>query len=264
MRDLSRHGRIAPVYGHVFIEETCRTYGIERRRHALATRRLPFLADTAAFICNDFIKIWHSELVQGRGVNARLFMKPKQRERFISAWRNFPADGSWHAWHASLAALDEEDRKRSAQKQILQGVRDEIASWKQDVVYDPKKHGVSDLSGYIDANLEHWGKLFIPALIKSHNPKEVATRWARDPDAYPYFTTFVKNMLYIHHHTATTPNAIDRNAQADMDVMTHLLHADVLVSNETRFMRTAFEEVWRPKGKVIFTSAEFDAFLRKL
>lgn len=62
----------------------------------------------------------------------------------------------------------------------------------------------------------------------------------------------------------TKPNAIDLNAQADMDVMTHFLHADVLVSNETRFMRTAFDEVWRPKGKVLFTSPEFAAFIQKL
>lgn len=53
-------------------------------------------------------------------------------------------------------------------------------------------------------------------------------------------------------------------AGADLDVMTHLLHADALVSNETRFMRTAFDDLWRPKGKIIFTSSEFAAFLLKL
>lgn len=135
---------------------------------------------------------------------------------------------------------------------------------KQDVCYDPKKHGVADLRGYINTNLEFAGKLFIPALVKSRNPVEVANRWARSPDFYPYFTTFVKNMLYIAHHAATRPNAIDLNAQADLDIMTHLLHADALVSNEKRFMRKAFDDLWRPKRKVLFTSPEFATFLLKL
>lgn len=264
MRELCRKGRIAPVYGHVFIEETLRTYGSERRRADLVTRRLPFLADTATFICNDFLEIWHSELVQGRGVNARVFMKAKARDRLLAAWRNVPPDGSWRAWHASTAAREEEDRKRAAQKQTSQGIRDEIVAWKQNAGYDPKRHGTPDLRRYIDANLVYGGKQFISALIQCHNPDAVADRWARDPSAYPFFTTFVKNMFYIAHHAATMPNSIDLNAQADMDVMTHLLHVDVLVSNEARFLRTAFNDVWRPKGKVMFTSSEFAAFLRKL
>jgi len=264
LRILCRKGRIAPVYGHVFIEETLRTYGAERRRADLVTRRLPFLADTATFICNDFQEIWHSELVQGRGVNARIFMVERKRERLVSAWRNVPPDGSWRAWHASADAREEEERKRAAQRQTSQEIRNEITTWKQNVNYDPKWHGAPDLRRYIEANLIYGGKQFIPALVQCHNPVEVAERWARAPDSYPFFTTFVKNMLYIAYHAATMPNSIDLNAQADMDVMTHLLHADVLVSNEKRFMRTAFNDLWRPKRKVIFTSAEFANYLRKL
>lgn len=128
LRDLCQRGRISPVYGHIFIEETQRTYGIEKRRADLVTRRLPFLADTGTFICNDFLDIWHSELVQGRGTNARIFMEPSRRERLVAAWRNVPSDGSWHAWHASAAARAEEDRKRAAQKLTSQEVRDEFAA----------------------------------------------------------------------------------------------------------------------------------------
>jgi hypothetical protein len=72
-------------------------------------------------------------------------------------------------------------------------------------------------------------------------------------------------MTYLGYYSATRPNdAIDRNAQADLDLMTHLLCADALVTNETGFMRKAFEDLWRPQGKVIFTSPEFAEFIRKL
>jgi hypothetical protein len=191
-------------------------------------------------------------------------MAPRSRERLVTAWRNVPADGSWHAWQASAAERQEEDRKREAQKQTSKGIRDEILAWKHKVDYDPRLHGLPDLQRYIKDNLEFGGKLFIPALVKAANPRAVANMWSRAPEAYPFFTTFVRNMLYISHFAASQTDGIDLNAQADMDVMTHLLHADVLVSNETRFMRTAFNEVWRPKRKVLFTAAQFADFLKKL
>ena len=98
-------------------------------------------------------------------------------------------------------------------------------------------------------------------LVKCKNPKAVADRWSRAKTQYPYFTTFVINMLYIAHYAMIKANSgIDLNAQADLDLMTHLLRADVLVSNETGFLRTAFDDLWRPRGKVIFTSEQFADF----
>lgn len=50
--------------------------------------------------------------------------------------------------------------------------------------------------------------------------------------------TFVINMLYIAHHAMTKPNdKIDLNAQADLNLMTHLLHADArtAVGREPQF-----------------------------
>ncbi len=66
-------------------------------------------------------------------------------------------------------------------------------------------------------------------------------------------------------YAATRPNdRIDLNAQADLDLMTHLLRADALVSNETGLLRNAFNDIWRPRGKVLFSSQEFADFIKKL
>ena len=46
--------------------------------------------------------------------------------------------------------------------------------------------------------------------------------------------------------------------------MTHLLHADVLVSNETGFLKHAFGQIWLPQGKVLFTSEQFAAHISKM
>jgi hypothetical protein len=72
-------------------------------------------------------------------------------------------------------------------------------------------------------------------------------------------------MLYMTYYAAVHNNdRIDENAQADLDLMTHLLHADVLVSNETRFMRRAFTDLWEPRGKILLTSEQFVGLLGKL
>ena len=54
------------------------------------------------------------------------------------------------------------------------------------------------------------------------------------------------------------------NAQIDLDILTHLTRADIVVTNETGFMRQAFDDIWRPQGKRIFASEEFASYLDSL
>lgn len=101
--------------------------------------------------------------------------------------------------------------------------------------------------------------------IAPSNWRAVSTRWHRDPAAYRYFTQFVENMVYKEALFVSDPSApIDLNAQPDLDLMTFLLDADVFVTNEKGFARRAFEDIWRPRGKVLFTSAEFAKLLASM
>jgi hypothetical protein len=264
MRQLCRRGKLTAVYGHVFLEETMRTYGSEKHRHALVTRRLPFIIDTVGVICDDFVNIWHSELVQGRGLKACVYMRKRCKQRFLDNCRNVPADGSWRAWHDTAASRAEEDLKRAEQKKISQDIREEILCWKVNSKFDPKKCGVPELWPFIQQNLLHAGRMFINTLVPCKDPQAVCDRWVQKPNDHPFFTIFVQNMLYIAFHAMVKPEAIDLNAQADLDVMTHLFHSNVLVTNELRFLRSAFEDLWHPRGKVIFTAKEFASFIGKL
>lgn len=265
LQRLCKTGRIQPVYGHVFLEETLRAYGIEKRRDDLVNKWLPFIVSTVDRFCNDFVGIWREELIQGRGRKANVFMPARMQRRVAAALANVPLDGSWRAFHESKAERDVEAGKRLAQRDISKEIRQEVSEWKKAFGYDPKRHGEADFKRYVAFELDPAGRSFIESLIPCWNPRAVADRWARDKDAYPYFTTFVKNMLYIAFCAATRPNdKIDPNAQADMDLMTHLLWADAIVSNEEGFLRQAFEDVWMSKGKVLLTSEQFAAFIEKL
>lgn len=263
---LCRIGRVVPVYGHVFLEEVWRSYGNEGKRVHLVERWIPFIVDTVDRLCEDFITIWHRELVQGRGRKTNIFMKPAKQVPLLRNLRTVPADGTWKAWHASQTERMVEDNKRTAQREVSKAIRQEVADWRKAVSYSEQKHGkVIPFVEFVEREIDRTGREFVEALIECLDPRVVADRWTRDKAAYPYFTTFVENMIYTGYYAATRPNEkIDLNAQADLDLMTHLLRADVLVSNETGFLRNAFNDIWRPRGKVIFTSPEFADFTKKL
>ena len=63
-------------------------------------------------------------------------------------------------------------------------------------------------------------------------------------------------------YAATEQNIrLDKNAQADYELMTYLNHADILVSADTRFQLSAFVALWKPHGKKLLTPEEFVAFI---
>jgi hypothetical protein len=254
--------RVLPIYGHVFIEETLRAYGSAGKRDILVSRWLPFVIATCNSICNDFNSIFHEELVQGRGTHAHQLMPRRDYDRLKERIPQIPLDGTWRAWHASKEERDIEDEKRAAQREISKGIRAEVVDWKKAVGYQPAKHGLPDFERYVQTEIDRAGREFISILIKARNTREVANRWARNKQFYPYFTEFVRNMLYMAYYAMTKPSApIDLNAQADLNVMAHLLHGDVLVSNEQGFLRTAFHDLWKPRGRVLMTGSEFLKYL---
>ncbi|CAN7692636.1 hypothetical protein [Duganella sp. LjRoot269] len=264
LRRLFASGRILPIYGHVFIEETMRAYGADGKRELLVNRWLPFIMATCNSICNDFNSIFHEELVRGRGLHARQFMSRRNHDRVKEQLPKIPLDGTWHAWHASRAERDIEDEKRAAQRQISKEIRAEVLDWKRTIQYQPTKHGTPNLNRYIQIEIDNAGRDFIDVLVKSRNTRAIADRWSRNKDFYPYFTEFVRGMLYMAFYSSTKPNApIDLNAQADLNVMAHLLHGDILVTNELGFLRTAFLDLWKPKGKVLMTGEQFMNYLNK-
>ena len=65
-------------------------------------------------------------------------------------------------------------------------------------------------------------------------------------------------MVYTFYHATCRPNeGIDRNAQIDFEQLTYLTWADIVVSNDERFFRLAFEAIWKPRGKRLETAESF-------
>ncbi len=265
MLTLCRQRRVAPIYGHVFLEETLRAYGNAGKREALVKRWLPFIFASTDRICNGLDFIWHQEVVEGRGRRTKLYLRNREFNRIVERFSQIPLDGSWRAWHATKDERAAEDAKRAAQRDLHKEMRQTVADWRKAVRYHPKRHGTFDLERYFESEVEHIGREFIGTVVPCKHARGIRDRWARSKQDYPFFTACMISMLYMGQYAMTQANkAIDLNAQADLFLMTHLLHSDVLVSNETGFLRDAFNDLWKPWGKVLFTSAEFDALLRRL
>lgn len=264
IRDLVRQNRIAPVYGHVVLEELLRSYGSDRRRDDLLRRQLPFIAETAKYFCRDHSEIWHSELVQGRGGHACFYLGQKEFDRRVSQFRHAASRDFSAAWEESLRERREDDDKKKAQKRLAQKIREEYAAKLKE------KPELLDISlptiwrGHVQDTLKFAGRLLIESQVICRSPSGVVARWIKAPNNYPYFTSIVKNLLYQSFYAATKKDKLDENAQSDLDIMAHLLRAEILVSNEMGFMRTAFNDLWKPSGKVLMTTERFLNYIRNL
>lgn len=263
---LCRAGRVTPIYSHIFIEESMRAYAIEGKRDDLVNRWLPMVIQSAEAVCDDFVHLWREELVQGKGRKAWPFMRAARYGTFKRGVENIPADGSWRAFKETEEERAIEDQKRGTQRKNFLGMREDIAAWSK---ANPGAFKAA-MKDFNPAHLppdevEGFGWLTIDGSLPCWNPKEVFSRWARSKDNYPFFTQFAKNMVYASRHAMSKHGQkIDLNAQADMDLLTHLLHADVVVSNETGFLKTAFDDLWKPRGKVLMTTPQFVAHLARL
>jgi hypothetical protein len=266
MRDLCRRGRIIAIYGHVFLEETLRTYGKKSRRDELIARRLPFVADTAALIGKDLLEIWQEEVVRARGPRANVYWSGAKKDRYVEKYKNPSSEALARAWSESDVHRSEDRRKTTAQVATLAGARSEAreALKQENFRASGAMRTISFDALLRVTNLVASGRRLIKRHARAKRLDAIADRWASAPDFYPFFSASIRNFIYMTYYATTKEAALDQNAQADLDIMTHLLRAHALVSNETRFLRTAFDDMWRPKGKILFTAAQFDAFIRRL
>ena len=84
-------------------------------------------------------------------------------------------------------------------------------------------------------------------------------RWANERERCPYFTAWAKGLLYLQFYAARYPNMkIDEHGQADIEHLMYLEHADVMVSEETTFLRQAFLDLYEHRGKRYWTLDELE------
>ena len=266
IKRLQNAGRVDLVYSAVMLEETLRAHARPSTRKDLVDRWLPFILDTAPRLGDEITSIWQKELIQGDRSEAAFYMSRDKYDSTVAELQTISAHSDWPVLKAAEKDIHNDDLLKKARRAKSLAMREE-ARKKAEEAGVPKL-GRENVGAVIERStplMEHIGPDLIERFVSPENWRDVSTRWASNKVAYPFFTEFVRNevfreILFMTDHSVR----VDSNAQADLDILTCLLHADALVTNETAFMRTAFDHLWRPRGKVIFTSAEFAEFLSRL
>lgn len=257
-----RARRITPIYCPIFLEEVTRAYGIPGKRKELVNRWLPFIEKTTSRITEELPRIFHMELVEGKGPKADFHMRRKVQKYLFSQLRNAPEEGTWNIWEQSKNERDHSDHKRKATHKIIGTMRAQMGEWRRNATQQELNSPTPLYWQYSNNELDNMGRKFMPRLISPANPYAIADVWSRYKDKFPFYTGYIHNMLYLCYYAMTKPNnRIDPNATADLEIMLYLIHADAIVSDEEGFLKTAFHDLWQPKGKLFFSVKEFIQFI---
>ncbi len=83
--------------------------------------------------------------------------------------------------------------------------------------------------------------------------------WLMKRSKCPFFCDWAQGMLYSGFYNMKYPNlGIDENAQADIQHLIFLREVDAIISNETGFMRKAWEDIYAPLGKKYLSISELE------
>ncbi len=248
-----------------FLEETVSLYEKPENRDELRAQ-LPFILD----ICNGrwFLQaeeLWNLELVQHAGPNANVFVKEWRRRDTERRMREgVLGPMPWTELLSSLPSKDAERQKQFRQHALHVEMRKEVAD-KRKAADVPKHAKPAAASELINHEADSWGWELISRFIHHPDKRGIYCAWKKNKMSCPFFTSFVEGTLYGQWHAMVEYNKkIDLNAQVDIQLLSYLHRADVVVSNDERFLKDAFAELWLPKRKRLFSSEQLVTFLKIL
>lgn len=159
----------------------------------------------------------------------------------------------------------QKERERAAKlRKIGVNIRHEIAQQFKAINPSKKPSDVDAKEAWtsmLRAQLDRFGEgLIVRKHLYQAGRRSVALRtWSNTKDHCPYFTNWVKGLLYVQFYAAFYSNSkIDEHSQADIQHLIYLEHADVLVSEEKAFMRQAFMDLYQESGKQYWTLDELE------
>ena len=263
---LSQRYAVSVYHTPVFLEETISMYLKLKNREELK-RQLPFILE----VCNGKwfrrrADLWVKELVESAGERESSLMPNSEQKNIEANIRSIILDENIGEEELSSVRAEKELEKLRAHKnkEVYKGIRDEFSS---ELSEDLKKGlKINDFYDWFsNSHMNHTGKLIIESHLETSEDKEkIFHKWSTNKDRFPYFTHFVKGLIFSLFYAFSRPNEkIDINAMADIDQLTFLHRMDILVSNDTRFMKEAFNVLFGGQNKIYLTSEELVDFLNK-
>jgi len=262
-------GRVLIFHTPIFLEETILSYGSTvdvddwKAHPAFAVE----VCNGGIFLAKD--EIWLNEIVRDHGPAAQ-HLYPKHYSRhyeslpgFLQTLRGIAESGDLREeWLDSKAEREETQEKKTNQRGIFGNIRKEIAgALKSGRIGNPRGYPFSE---FLKSEFIRTGQLFM-SIVHANRTEELAHQWAQNPARFPYYSAFIEGALYAAYYAMIEHNLpLDRNAQADYEQLAYLLWADVIVSNDEKFFRSAFQAIWAPRGKRMESAESFAALMQAL
>lgn len=253
----SKARRISIYHTASLIEETASLYLKERHRPMLR-KQLPFIIK----ICNDrWLQptevIWTKELVERVDTKQCVFMQEKDRENMEALLLRMASE-NW----IDPADMDTIRHEKDSVKQRSKRLRQTLVKMRDQA---GEKRLPPSFQEFARKNMEEFGTGILIRHLNTADRESASQIWVGDKDRYPYFTAFTKGMLYAAYYAMTKSNErIDKNTQMDVEQLAYLHGVDILVSNDFRFMKDAFDVLWLPQGKQYMSTDRFITYLESL
>lgn len=262
---LVRKNRVIVHHSAALLEETISMFEREAN-HAELRKQLPFILDA----CNgrwfrDRGDIWELELTRDLGPAADVFEPDSVRRITEENIRDGVfGNGPWEEFKKALPDKDVERQKQVRLHKIQSEMRREIAA-KRKAHPSLKRQKPPPAATFIESELENWGEQIISRYVGTSYRALLVRRWTKDKQRYPFLTSSLEGQVFANWHALVAHNKrIDRNAHVDVEVLACLNRADAVVSSDAGFLKDAFDVLWRPKGRKLFSPEEFAQYLEGL
>jgi hypothetical protein len=263
--DLTKQNRIVVHHSAALLEETISMFEKEEN-HAELRKQLPFILD----ICNGRWfrgrgEIWELELTRNLGPTADVFEPDSLRRVAEQNIRDGVfGDKSWEDFKNALPEKEIERQKQTRLHKIQSEMRREIAA-RRKADRRLKRQKPPPAVIFIEKELEHWGQEIISRYVGTSYRALLVRRWAADKHRYPFLTSSLEGQVFADWQALVEHNKrIDRNAHVDVEVLACLNRADAIVSADAGFLKDAFDVLWRPKGKLLYTPEAFVHYMDSL
>ena len=265
LRRLTSQRRVDVFHTQTFLDELIQSYGSRKVSAASWREHLKY----AVQICNGGIFVppdamWRAELVDARGLAAQHLIP---FEQFIglqgTLLRTAETGDLSQEWAETASERRDIQRRKARQLAIFREARKAVA---MELKSRKLKGSMRDYrySEYRRTEFIRNGRLLME-LVDKKRAKVLSDCWEANPDEYPYYTAFLDGFVYSQYYAAIEHNGrLDGNEQADYEQLAYLLWADVVVSDDQAFFRSAFDTIWKPRGKRMDTAASFVRLLNTL
>ena len=263
---LSKQRRISIYHSPILIEETIRMYMKEKNREELR-RQLPFIFE----ICQERwfrgrSELWSKELVEEAGEKGSVFMPDIERRMTEENIKRmvFHDDFDENMFECAIKEIDENKIKAGRIKEISIKMRSDVSE-RLKSVRKSRCDIKQTAEEYVDLTSDDTGTEILTKHLITKNPLEIADKWRKHKKRFPYFTLFVRGLLYLTYYVMAEPNEpIDDNALIDISQLTYLHGADIIVSNDEKFMKKTFDFMYKGRSKRMMTCEQFVAYLKEI